>query len=37
MFSAVMALTNFAGSGSEAFGRWLFETAKYDGKAAFAT
>ena len=38
VFSAVMALTNFAGSGSEAFGGWLFETAKelYDGKAAFS-
>jgi predicted MFS family arabinose efflux permease len=28
VFATVMALTNFAGSGSEAFGGWLFETAK---------
>jgi hypothetical protein len=33
-----MALTNFAGSGSEAFGGWLFETAKasYGHEAAFS-
>jgi hypothetical protein len=38
VFAAVMALTNFAASGSEAFGGWLFETAKesYDGKTAFS-
>jgi len=28
VFATVMAVTNFAGSGSEAFGGWLFETAK---------
>ncbi len=28
VFATVMALTNFAGSASEAFGGWLFETAK---------
>ena len=28
VFATVMALTNFAGSGSEAFGGWLFEAAK---------
>ena len=28
VFATVMALTNFAGSTSEAFGGWLFETAK---------
>jgi len=38
VFAAVMALTNFAGSGSEAFGGWLFETTKesYDGNVAFS-
>jgi len=38
VFAAVMALTNFAGSGSEAFGGWLFEATKesYDGKTAFS-
>ena len=38
VFAAVMALTNFAASGSEAFGGWLFETAKelYGGKTAFS-
>jgi Na+/melibiose symporter-like transporter len=38
VFAAVMALTNFAASGSEVFGGWLFETAKesYDGKTAFS-
>jgi BT1 family protein len=28
VFATVMALTNFAGSGSEAFGGWLFEATK---------
>ena len=28
VFATVMAVTNFAGSGSEAFGGWLFEAAK---------
>ena len=28
VFATVMALTNFAGSASEAFGGWLFEAAK---------
>jgi hypothetical protein len=28
IFATVMALTNFAGSASEAFGGWLFEAAK---------
>jgi MFS family permease len=28
VFATVMAVTNFAGSGSEAFGGWLFEVAK---------
>src|SRR6478672_9413785 len=28
VFATVMALTNFAGSASEAFGGWLFEVAK---------
>jgi hypothetical protein len=28
VFATVMALTNFAGSGSEAFGGWLFEGTK---------
>ena len=38
VFAAVMALTNFAGSASEAFGGWLFETGKqvYDQKTAFS-
>src|SRR5262245_407710 len=38
VFAAVMALTNLAGSGSEAFGGWLFESAKesYDGQTAFS-
>ena len=38
VFAAVMALTNFAGSGSEAFGGWLFEATResYDGKTAFS-
>jgi predicted MFS family arabinose efflux permease len=30
IFATVMALTNFAGSASEAFGGWLFEAAKSD-------
>jgi MFS family permease len=38
VFAAVMALTNFAGSTSEAFGGWLFEAAEqaYDEKTAFS-
>ena len=38
VFAAVMALTNFAGSASEAFGGWLFEAGKqaYDQKTAFS-
>ena len=38
LFAAVMALTNFAGSASEAFGGWLFEVGKkaYDQKTAFS-
>ena len=38
IFAAVMALTNFAGSASEAFGGWLFEAGKqaYDQKTAFS-
>jgi Na+/melibiose symporter-like transporter len=37
VFAAVMALTNFAGSASEAFGGWLFEVGKqaYDERVAF--
>jgi MFS family permease len=37
VFATVMALTNFAGSGSEAFGGWLFEAAKasYGRETAF--
>jgi hypothetical protein len=29
IFATVMALTNFAGTGSEAFGGWLFETTAF--------
>ena len=38
VFAAVMALTNFAGSASEAFGGRLFEVGKqaYDQKTAFS-
>jgi MFS family permease len=38
VFATVMALTNFAGSTSEAFGGWLFETAKdsYGRETAFS-
>jgi predicted MFS family arabinose efflux permease len=38
VFAAVMALTNVAGSASEAFGGWLFEAGKqvYDQKTAFS-
>jgi Na+/melibiose symporter-like transporter len=38
VFAAVMALTNLAGSASEAFGGWLFEAGKeaYDQKTAFS-
>jgi hypothetical protein len=38
VFAAVIALTNFAGSTSEAFGGWLFEAGKqaYDEKTAFS-
>jgi MFS family permease len=38
VFATVMALTNFAGSGSEAFGGWLFEAAKasYGRETAFS-
>lgn len=38
VFASVMALTNFAGTGSEAFGGWLFETAKaaYGREGAFS-
>ena len=37
VFATVMALTNFAGSGSEAFGGWLFEAANasYGRETAF--
>ena len=37
VFATVMALTNFAGSGSEAFGGWLFGAAKasYGRETAF--
>ena len=36
VFATVMALTNFAGSASEAFGGWLFEVAKSSqGREAF--
>jgi MFS family permease len=37
VFATVMALTNFAGSGSEAFGGWLFEAtnASYGRETAF--
>ena len=37
VFATVMALTNFAGSGSEAFGGWLFEATKasYGRETAF--
>jgi len=37
VFAIVMALTNFAGSASEAFGGWLFEVAKLQGRDAFGT
>jgi Na+/melibiose symporter-like transporter len=37
VFATVMALTNFAGSASEAFGGWLFEVAKTSqGREAFS-
>ena len=38
VFATVMAVTNFAGSGSEAFGGWLFEVAKasYGRETAFS-
>ena len=38
VFAAVMALTNLAGSASEAFGGWLFEVGKkaFDQKTAFS-
>jgi predicted MFS family arabinose efflux permease len=38
VFAIVMALTNFAGSGSEAFGGWLFESTKasYGREPAFS-
>jgi MFS family permease len=37
VFATVMALTNFAGSASEAFGGWLFEAAKASqGREAFS-
>lgn len=36
VFAIVMALTNFAGSASEAFGGWLFEAAKTQGREAFS-
>jgi predicted MFS family arabinose efflux permease len=38
VFATVMAVTNFAGSGSEAFGGWLFEAAKtsYGRETAFS-
>jgi MFS family permease len=38
VFATVMALTNFAGSGSEAFGGWLFEAANdvYGRERAFS-
>ena len=38
VFATVMALTNLAGSGSEAFGGWLFEAAKtsYGRETAFS-
>ena len=36
VFAIVMALTNFAGSASEAFGGWLFEAAKSQGREAFS-
>jgi len=38
LFAIVMALTNLAGSGSEAFGGWLFEvaTASYGRETAFS-
>jgi MFS family permease len=38
VFASVMAVTNFAGSGSEAFGGWLFEVAKasYGRETAFS-
>jgi MFS family permease len=37
VFATVMALTNFSGSSSEAFGAWLFEAARssYGGETAF--
>ena len=37
VFAIVMALTNFSGSSSEAFGAWLFEAARssYGGETAF--
>ena len=38
VFATVMALTNFAGSASEAFGGWVFEAAKtsYGREKAFS-
>jgi MFS family permease len=36
VFAIVMALTNFAGSASEAFGGWLFEAAKTQEQGAFS-
>ena len=38
IFATVMALTNFAGTGSEAFGSWLFETTavSYGHETAFS-
>jgi hypothetical protein len=38
IFATVMALTNFAGTGSEAFGGWLFETTtvSYGRETAFS-
>jgi Na+/melibiose symporter-like transporter len=38
IFATVMALTNFAGTGSEAFGSWLFDTARtsYGHESAFS-
>ena len=37
LFAIVMALTNFAGSASEAFGGWLFEAAKLQARDGFST
>jgi MFS family permease len=36
VFATVMALTNFAGSAAEAFGGWLFEAAKTQGREPFS-